>query len=105
MEKVKKFIESLPKPIRNKYVITSFLFVFWILFLDDYNLINQKRMQDKVDELVQQKEFYSSEIKSDSTKLSDLKNDPKQQEKFAREKFLMKKENEEVFIIRDNKNE
>ena len=105
MEKVKQFIESLPKPIRNKYVITSFLFVFWILFLDDYNLINQKRMQDKVDELVQQKEFYSSEIKSDSTKLSDLKNDPKQQEKFAREKFLMKKDNEEVFIIRGNKND
>ena len=62
-------------------------------------------MQDKVNELVQQKEFYISEIRSDSTKLSDLKNDPKQQEKFAREKFLMKKDNEDVFIIRDNKND
>ena len=62
-------------------------------------------MQDKVDELVQQKEFYNSEIKSDSAELSDLKNDPKQQEKFAREKFLMKKENEDVFIIRDNKDD
>ena len=62
-------------------------------------------MQDKVDKLVQQKEFYISEIKSDSTELSDLKNDPKQQEKFAREKFLMKKDNEDVFIIRDNKDD
>ena len=62
-------------------------------------------MQDKVDELIQQKEFYISEIESDSTELSDLKNDPKQQEKFAREKFLMKKENEDVFIIRDNKDD
>ena len=105
MEKVKQFIEALPKPIRNKYVITSILFLLWILFLDDYNVMNQIKMQDKVDELVQQKEFYSSEIKSDSTKLSDLKNDPKQQEKFAREKFLMKKDNEEVFIIRGNKND
>ena len=105
MEKVKQFIEALPKPIKNKYVVTSILFLFWILFLDDYNLINQKKMQDKVDELVQQKEFYNSEIKNDSTELSNLKNDPKQQEKFAREKFLMKKDNEEVFIIRDNKND
>ena len=62
-------------------------------------------MQDKVDQLIQQKEFYHSEIKSDSTELSDLKNDPKQQERFAREKFLMKKDNEDVFIIRNNKDD
>ena len=103
MEKVKQVIEALPKPIRNKYVITSILFLFWILFLDDYNLINQKKMQDKVDELVHQKEFYNLEIKSDSTELSNLKNDSKQQEKFAREKFLMKKDNEDIFIIREEK--
>ena len=105
MRKVKQIIESLPKPLRNKYVITFILFILWILFLDDYNLINQKKMQDKVDELIQQKEFYISEIESDSTELSDLKNDPKQQEKFAREKFLMKKNNEDVFIIRNKKDE
>ena len=105
MGKVKQMIESLPKPLRNKYVITFILFILWILFLDDYNLINQKKMQDKVDELVQQKEFYISEIKSDSTELSDLKNNPKQQEEFAREKFLMKKDNEDVFIIRNKEDE
>ena len=105
MEKIKKIIEALPKPIRNKYIITSILFLLWILFLDDYNLINQKRMQEKVNELVKQKEFYNSEIKSDSTELSELKNNPKQQERFAREKFLMKKENEDVFIIRGNKDD
>ena len=105
MEKIKKIIEALPKPIRNKYVITSILFLLWILFLDDYNLINQKRMQEKVNELVKQKDFYNSEIKSDSTELSELKNNPKQQERFAREKFLMKKENEDVFIIRGNKDD
>ena len=105
MEKIKQFIEGLPKPIKNKYVVTSILFLFWILFLDDYNLIKQQKMQDKVDELVQQKKFYNLEIKSDSTELSNLKNNSKQQEKFAREKFLMKKDNEDVFIIRDNKND
>ena len=68
-------------------------------------MINQKRMQEKVNELVKQKEFYNSEIKSDSTELSELKNNPKQQERFAREKFLMKKENEDVFIIRGNKDD
>ena len=58
-------------------------------------------MQNKVDELDQQKKFYISEIKNDSTELSGLRNDSNQQEKFAREKFLMKKDDEDVFIIRD----
>lgn len=105
MEKVKQLIETLPKPLRNKYIITLVLFLFWILFLDDYNLINQSKIQNNVDELIQQKEFYISEIANDSTELSDLQNKPQEQEKFAREKFLMKKDNEDVFIIRKNEDE
>jgi hypothetical protein len=55
--------------------------------------------------LKEQKDFYISEIKSDSTERSKLKNDSEKQEKFAREKFLMKKDNEDVFIIRKNEDE
>ena len=105
MEKVKQFIEALPKPIRNKYVITFFLFIFWILFLDDYNLIKQNQLQNEVEELEYQKNYYTTQIKQDSTELYHLKNTPEQQEKFAREKFLMKKDNEEVFILRDKTND
>ena len=38
-DKIKKIINTLPKPIRNKYIITLILFILWILFIDDYNLI------------------------------------------------------------------
>ena len=62
-------------------------------------------MKNNVDDLTEQKEFYISEIKSDSTELSKLKNDSEEQERFAREKFLMKKDNEDIFIIREGEDE
>ena len=105
MDRIRNIINLLPKPLRNKYLILLLLFIFWIVFLDDYNLINQNKMKNNVDDLKEQKEFYISEIKSDSTELSNLKNDSEEQEKFAREKFLMKKDNEDIFIIRENEDD
>jgi cell division protein DivIC len=105
MDRIRNIINLLPKPLRNKYLILLLLFIFWIVFLDDYNLINQNKMKNNVDDLKEQKEFYISEIKSDSTELSKLKNDSEEQERFAREKFLMKKDNEDIFIIRDNEDD
>ena len=104
MDRIQDIIKKLPKPLRNKYLILFLFFILWIIFLDDYNLINQRKIKNTVDDLKSQKEFYINEIKSDSTELYQLKNDPTKQEKFAREKFLMKKENEDIFIIRE-KNE
>lgn len=105
MDKIQDLIKKLPKPLRNKYLILFLLFILWVVFIDDYNLINQSKIKNTVDDLKIQKEFYISEIKSDSTELYKLQNDPAEQERFAREKFLMKKENEDIFIIRERENE
>ena len=105
MDRIRNIINLLPKPLRNKYLILLLLFIFWIVFLDDYNLINQNKMKNNVDDLKERKEIYLSEIKSDSTELSNLKNDSEEQERFAREKFLMKKDNEDIFIIRENEDD
>tara|TARA_B000000475_G_C15692870_1_gene323024 strand:- start:52 stop:369 length:318 start_codon:yes stop_codon:yes gene_type:complete len=105
MEKVKKFIQNIPKPLKNKYIITLIAFAFWIVFIDDYNLMKQYQLQKNVKELEKQKEYYLIEIKKDSTELYHLTNTNKEQERFAREKFLMKKDNEDVFIIRSENND
>ena len=105
MDRIQDIIKKLPKPLRNKYLILFLLFILWVVFIDDYNLINQSKIKNTVDELKSQKEFYINEIKSDSTELYLLLNDPAEQERFAREKFLMKKENEDIFIIREKENE
>ena len=105
MDRIQDIIKKLPKPLKNKYLILFLLFILWVVFIDDYNLINQSKIKNTVDDLKIQKEFYISEIKSDSTELYKLQNDPAEQERFAREKFLMKKENEDIFIIREKENE
>ncbi len=105
MYKFKNFINNIPKPFKNKYIITLVLFGFWVVFIDDYNLIEQYQLQKNIQNLQYQKAYYISEIKKDSIKLNQLQKNKKEQEKFAREKFLMKKDNEDVFIIRTKKNE
>lgn len=100
MTKVKKFINNIPKPLKNKHIITLVLFSIWIIFIDDYNLIKQYQLKQDINKLEKKKEYYISEIEKDSIKLYHLRNTKEEQEKFAREKFLMKKENEDIFIIR-----
>tara|TARA_B100001564_G_scaffold312545_1_gene285508 strand:- start:2749 stop:3063 length:315 start_codon:yes stop_codon:yes gene_type:complete len=104
MKNIKLLLKFIPKPLKNIYILSTIFFVFWILIIDDYNLLKQRKIQKKIDELSEQKKFYISEIKKDSIELIDLKTKKNKQEKFAREKFLMKKENEDLFIIR-RKNE
>lgn len=105
MDRIQDIIKKLPKPLRNKYLILFLLFILWVVFIDDYNLINQSKIKNTVEDLKSQKKFYITEIISDSTELYKLQNDPAEQERFAREKFLMKKENEDIFIIREKENE
>ena len=102
---LKDILKKIPSPIKNKYIAAIIFFIIWIFFLDDYNLINQHKTRKKAQQLKQKKDFYLSEIEKDSIELYKLQNDPEFQEKFAREKFLMKKENEDVFIIREKENE
>ncbi|MEC7646545.1 MAG: septum formation initiator family protein [Bacteroidota bacterium] len=102
---MKNLIANLPKTFKNKYIITLLFFTFWILFIDDYNLIKQYQLQKDIEQLEKKKAYYLYEIEKDSTELYHLKNTQEAQEKFAREKFLMKKENEDIFIIRSKKNE
>jgi cell division protein FtsB len=104
MDIIKKTYKRVPKYIKNKYIITLLVFVLWIFFLDDYSLIKQRKIKNQVEKLKNQKEYYISEIKKDSTELNNLKTNTEKQEKFAREKFLMKKENEDIYIIK-KKNE
>ena len=85
--------------MRNKYLIALLAVLVWLLFFDSHNLIQQWRMQRQLQELRQEREFYLEEIRRDSTAIEELTNDPDALERYARERFLMKKEGEDVFII------
>jgi len=103
VKRIKNLYQKLPAPLRNKYLITFVVFLVWIFFIDTFDIITQVRMNNEFKQLKAQQEFYKAEIEKDSIKVYNLNNNPEEQERFARERFLMKKDNEDVFIVRDKK--
>jgi hypothetical protein len=103
VKRIRNLYEKLPAPLRNKYLITFVVFLVWIFFIDTFDIITQVRMNNEFKQLKEQQEFYKAEIEKDSIKVYNLNNNPEEQERFARERFLMKKDNEDVFIVRDKK--
>ena len=103
MKRIKNLYQKLPAPLRNKYLITFVVFLVLSFFIDTFDIITQIRMNNEFEQLKEQQEFYKAEIEKDSIKVYNLNNNPEEQERFARERFLMKKDNEDVFIVRDKK--
>ena len=93
------FKDKIPyKILLNKYVIVSAFFVTWILFLDNYSYLDHRVLNKEIDELEDNKVYYQEEIKKDKDQIKKLKN-PAQIEKYAREKYYMKKDSEDIYII------
>jgi cell division protein DivIC len=100
MKQINELIDKIPNYLKNKYLIAVVLFIVWITFFDNFNIIKQSKIKKNIKQLEENKKFYIQEITKDSTEYYDLLNDAEKREKFAREKFLMKKEDEDVYIIR-----
>ena len=71
-----------------------------MIFFDSNSFINHKRLSKTIDQLRKDQNYYKEQIKSDSITLEKL-SDKEGLEKYAREKYHMKKENEEIFLIED----
>jgi cell division protein FtsB len=95
MQTTKKIFSVLS----NKYVIALAIFAVIILFTDHNNLFEQWNRKQELKELQAKKAYYQEEIQKTKRKLADLSNNAAALEKFAREKFYMKRDNEDVFVI------
>ena len=85
--------------LKNKYIFTSLAFLIWMLFFDRNDIISQFELRNKFHQLQEDRAYYIEEIKKDRQEMRDLLTNPKNLEKFAREKYLMKKDNEDIFLI------
>ena len=96
-----KFTDKMhiPAPFRNKYIMTVIIFLVWILFFDSNNLIARLKELRELHKLKADREYYIKRIEIDRQKLHELKTDNHNLEKFAREQYLMKKPDEELYII------
>jgi cell division protein DivIC len=95
-------LKKLPPAFRNFYVVTGLLFFIWLLLLDSNDLISRFKMTAKVNSLENEKEFYLEKISEVEKDRKELLTNKELLEKFAREKYLMKKEKEDIFIVQED---
>lgn len=84
---------------KNKYTLSLILFFSWIFFFDQNNLIDRFYNLRQLHQLEEDRYYYLEKIKLDTERLKELKSNSENLEKFAREQYLMKKPNEDIFII------
>jgi cell division protein DivIC len=94
-------LHRIPKYARNFYFIAAALFLFWMLFLDSNDLISQFRLNRKINSLENEKEYYLKKFEEVQQEHDQLLSNTESLEKFAREKYLMKKDTEDLYVIID----
>jgi len=99
IEHLKKYWAVLSRFLKNKFLVTLVLFFAWILIFDQNNLFERIKLMREVNLLEEDRDYYIDRIVIDSARLIELKTSPDNLEKFAREQYLMKKKNEEIFVI------
>jgi len=85
--------------LKNKYFLVGVFFLVWIIFFDSNRLISVFRYRNELKEIRKEKNYYIEQIQQNKELLHLYQTDKKALEKFAREKYFMKKDNEDVFLI------
>lgn len=93
---IQALLSNIPAPLRNRYSIAAMGFVVWITFFDNYDLRTQLKLYNTKNELIEKQLYYNQQIKKTRADKEDLEVNV---EKFAREKYHMKRSNEDVFVI------
>ncbi|MBN1820188.1 MAG: septum formation initiator family protein [Prolixibacteraceae bacterium] len=90
---------AIIKVVKNKFFITLFLFVIYLIFFDEYSIITRSKNKKQLENLTEQQEYYKDRIKADKQKLEELNSGIKELEKYAREQYNMTKPDEDLYII------
>lgn len=97
--KLKKIKENrVFRIVSNKYVIILVLFVIWMGFFDENSFMNHRELDEEIDKLENANEYYKKQIETDQRIIDNL-NNPDSLEKYAREEYKMKRENEDIYIV------
>jgi cell division protein DivIC len=97
-----KLLTHIPRFLKNKYLIAIAAFCVVLLFLDKNDLFTQLDRRKELKELQVSRKYYTTQIAAERKELEALKSNPATLEKYAREKYLMKRDGEELFIISEN---
>lgn len=94
-------MKNLPRLFKNFYFLVGFFFIIWMLFVDTNDFYSQFKKRRKLADLERQKEYYIEKIQEVEKDRQELLSDRELLEKFAREKYLMRKRTEDLYVIVD----
>jgi cell division protein FtsB len=98
-KKKNSFFKKVIPVVLNKYFISIVAIIVWVTFFDKDDLLSQYQLRQKLQQLRTERNYYKNEIKTSKNDMNELRTNPANLEKFAREKYQMKKDNEEIFVI------
>ena len=94
-----KLLNLIPAWLKNKYFLSASAFIVWILFFDPRDVFTQMEHRRELKELEVSKAWYQSENTALTAESERLRSNPATIEKYARENYLMKRDNEDIFIV------
>jgi cell division protein DivIC len=94
-----RILKSIIRLLKNKYLVASGIFLVWVLFFDSRDIFSQGGKRAELNSLLETKRFYEQEIRVARKQLADIQNNAAALEKIAREKYKMKKPNEDLFLV------
>ena len=89
---------KIPSYLKNTYVIILLFFIVWMVFFDSNSTLVHLELNEQINDLKKETQYFKNEIKKDNKELSKIQSDSGL-EKYAREELFMKKDNEDIFII------
>jgi hypothetical protein len=98
-----KLLKIILPYLKNKYFLTFMGFVLWLGFFDRNDFITTWNYRKKLEGLRNEKKYFEEAVKKNTEDLNYLLSDPSNTEKYGRERYYMKRENEEIFVIIDER--
>ncbi|MHC8950326.1 FtsB family cell division protein [Sphingobacterium hungaricum] len=92
-------MEKFISLIRNKYLLAGVAFLIWMSFFDRYDFATQFSYQQQKNNLIQEKEYYEKEVTSIEQSIKDVQFNQNEIQRIAREKYKMKKDKEDIYVI------
>lgn len=94
-----KLLRFVPAWLRNRYGAGLFAMLLWICLFADYDLYTMLKLRHKLGQMQEQRDHYAEQIVATRAKLHEISSNQALLEKFAREQYLMKRKNEDIFVL------
>ncbi len=95
-------LNHIPAWLKSKFFIAFAVFALVMLVFDKNDLFTQAERRQELRNLEKSRQYFTDQINTERTELDKLKTNPATLEKYAREKYLMKRENEDLFLVTEN---